>query len=1008
MVLSSARAGWTSVGARLGGSSRGAMVASVDDAEPLRAASEIRADAGAALDASLADSETLRDELARLLAKAAPSADADARRAGVGVDEGERDLAAEGGLGASEVDALVTRLRALHGARDACVRQMRVEGALREARVVADAVASSGVADRDATLDRLELAAGALAAAADALADAARDAARDANPPRRSRRDARSRSSPEPDPWVLDPSDADDGASRLVFAASARLESLALALRAPLEDVLAAAAASTGWPPPLNPAATESFRWPLADDDVVDPRRALPRAVAVAGILERAAQGVPRVPSREGVPTSAGVPTPIPSASWASRALARPVEAKLREHFGEKGVASARPELLFACASRAARALAPLARDRLLAAGAFDHLDDAPATSRGGGASSFSAGAGVRTRDPRTRDVESRRFAVGFAARLAVAAATVASDHHAASLEASESTTGAGARRAASRSRPSPANADVPWLHLADECEAFDRDVDALTRELAESEASGSASGSAVLPARTIRALASVDAVERSALARLATTSAPRRERWIAAELADCVRAVDAACDDPNGSGWTPMGVGVVGVGYEEGDPDPALAHTADADAIEPILVGTDDGTVRVPAAEATCDAFRRAAARAAAMPPGARVARDGLVDLVARLGGGGLGLGGLGSGYGTGRRVGDGSESDSPESSSLDARAAYLSEVAGGVADHFVRRARRRVAADDAFGALASGDDGRAGALVAGACVAAVLRVAAQMAETQEEPETLDVAPDFFADRVAAAETLADEWTETLVDAAEGAYAEAAAKYEGGVHLLTFAREETRTETGIDAGEDGSRTSEGEDEDASRSRSASSPSSPSSALASPLETLRERLSGLRAALALADASGARGRRAIRRLANRVADRTVREVALCAAFSRAGGERFARDVDAIVGAFGAYLRKPRVALARAVEAAALLAIDAERAAAFTTALGRRAKLEAEAEKKAEAEKETAEALAEAGAAVDAWREKLGIRNVGDELAFTILARRTDMGASAGR
>ena len=1001
MVLSSARAGWTSVGARLGGSSRGAMVASVDDAEPLRAASEIRADAGAALDASLADSETLRDELARLLAKAAPSADADARRAGVGMDEGERDLAAEGGLGASEVDALVTRLRALHGARDACVRQMRVEGALREARVVADAVASSGVADRDATLDRLELAAGALAAAADALADAARDA----NPPRRSRRDARSRSSPEPDPWVLDPSDADDGASRLVFAASARLESLALALRAPLEDVLAAAAASTGWPPPLNPAATESFRWPLADDDVVDPRRALPRAVAVAGVLERAAQGVPRMPSREGVPTSAGVPTPIPSASWASRALARPVEAKLREHFGEKGVASARPELLFACASRAARALAPLARDRLLAAGAFDHLDDAPATSRGGGASSFSAGAGVRTRDPRTRDVESRRFAVGFAARLAVAAATVASDHHAASLEASESATGAGARRAASRSRPSPANADVPWLHLADECEAFDRDVDALTRELAESEASGSASGSAVLPARTIRALASVDAVERSALARLATTSAPRRERWTAAELADCVRAVDAACDDPNGSGWTPMGVGVVGVGYEEGDPDPALAHTADADAIEPILVGTDDGTVRVPAAEATCDAFRRAAARAAAMPPGARVARDGLVDLVARLGGGGLGLGGLGSGYGTGRRVGDGSESDSPESSSLDARAAYLSEVAGGVADHFVRRARRRVAADDAFGALASGDDGRAGALVAGACVAAVLRVAAQMAETQEEPETLDVAPDFFADRVAAAETLADEWTETLVDAAEGAYAEAAAKYEGGVHLLTFAREETRTETGIDAGEDGSRTSEGEDEDASRSRSASSPSS---ALASPLETLRERLSGLRAALALADASGARGRRAIRRLANRVADRTVREVALCAAFSRAGGERFARDVDAIVGAFGAYLRKPRVALARAVEAAALLAIDAERAAAFTTALGRRAKLEAEAEKKAEAETETAEALAEAGAAVDAWREKLGVRNVGDELAFTILARRTDMGASAGR
>ena len=80
-VSSRARAGWTSVGARLRGSSPAAMVACVDDAEPLRAASEVRSDAGAALDASLADSETLRGELARLLAKAAPSADADARAA---------------------------------------------------------------------------------------------------------------------------------------------------------------------------------------------------------------------------------------------------------------------------------------------------------------------------------------------------------------------------------------------------------------------------------------------------------------------------------------------------------------------------------------------------------------------------------------------------------------------------------------------------------------------------------------------------------------------------------------------------------------------------------------------------------------------------------------------------------------------------------------------------------------------------------------------------------------
>ena len=597
-----ARAGWTSVGARLRGSSPAAMVACVDDAEPLRAASEVRSDAGAALDASLADSETLRGELARLLAKAAPSADADARRAGAGVDEGEYDPAAEGALGAAEVDALVTRLRALHGARDACVRQMRVEGALREARVVADAVASSGVADRDATLDRLESAAGALAAAADALADAARDdAARDAHPPPRSRRDARSRSHPEPDPRALDPSDADDGASRLVFSASARLESLAHELRAPLEDVLAAAAASTGWPPPLNPAATESFRWPLADDEVVDPRRALPRAVAVADALERAAEGVPTVPSRGNTPTLAS------TASWASRALARPMEEKLRRHFGAGGVAASRPEMLFACASRAARALAPLARDRLLAAGAFDH----PSSRR--------VGESVASSRVRSSVVASasRRFAVGFAARLAVAAATVASDHHAASIEASES------NRAANRTARHSARDDVPWLHLADECEAFDSETDALARKLAASEKGSDFRGDR----STIRALASVDAVERSALARLASTSASIRARWFAAELADAIRVVDDACDDPSNSGWFPAGVGVVGVGYEEGDPDPALVEhlvSADFSEIRGNVPGdSEDGAVRIPAAEATRDAFRRAVARAAAIGPG-------------------------------------------------------------------------------------------------------------------------------------------------------------------------------------------------------------------------------------------------------------------------------------------------------------------------------------------------------------------------------------------------
>ena len=210
-------------------------------------------------------------------------------------------------------------------------------------------------------------------------------------------------------------------------------------------------------------------------------------------------------------------------------------------------------------------------------------------------------------------------------------------------------------------------------------------------------------------------------------------------------------------------------------------------------------------------------------------------------------------------------------------------------------------------------------------------------------------------------------------------MDAAEDAYAEAAAEYEGGVHLLDFSEPSSSDARG--------------------------PSS--DALASPLETLRERLAGIRAATVLADASGARGV-AARFDDWRIASPIERFAKWrCAPRFRARAARDSRATWTPSSARSARtFARPRVGLARAVEAAALLALDAERAAAFTTALGRRAKLAAEAETKANAGAETA--FAEASTAVDAWREKLGVRNLGDELAFTILSRRTDMGASAER
>ena len=157
------------------------------------------------------------------------------------------------------------------------------------------------------------------------------------------------------------------------------------------------------------------------------------------------------------------------------------------------------------------------------------------------------------------------------------------------------------------------------------------------------------------------------------------------------------------------------------------------------------------------------------------------------------------------------------------------------------------------------------NGDDGRAGALVVGACVAGVLRVAAQMSRRKRNRRR-------STSRLLFSPIAPPRRSRTSgprrCGRAEDAYAEAAAEYEGGVHLLDFSEESPRMV---------------EDPPPRGAR----------------RLVRRTSGGIRAATVLADAA-ARGRRAIRRLANRIADRTVREVALCAAFSRGRREIRAR------------------------------------------------------------------------------------------------------------
>ena len=993
-------------------------------------------DARSALDASLAEADRARVALASLVAVAAPSADAEATRLGVGVAPGERDAASDPDACARVVDAGVTRLAASRRARDACVAQIRVEGALREAR---DAIAALESAPRAAeespadparALALLESAADALRAATDALlesdVDASSRAAEAASP--RASMSIRRRAS-----------------SRRFRVASARAASaLALRLRRPAESVLETAAAATGWPPPsIAPSAVAAFEWPLASDDVADPDATFPRAARVAAALRVAAETARRIEeedafvdasddeddeddSSEGSPRRRGderrrlrgderrrAPVAYPfSPCWVASALAAPVASKLRDAFGKKkekglAVAAERPEALFACAGTLVEALAPLARERVRDAllrdggrGELPRLDDEAL------AAFFKKTS--RRPDP---DVFGSSLAASFCAALSAATTAIVRDDVLPATLANDATT-------------TGVHADVPWLHLADECEAFDARVRAAVVDHASradssragSRAGGGSGGSAFSDARRSSSSAIADATARvavvahrySAFAALATTAPRVTERWFAAERADGLRAVDAACDAPDDRGWRPEGAGVAnpeggpggGAGYEDPLLDP-FGGVVLSDSGDEGDHGVEPPRARFPAAEAAADALRRFCARAEAMPLHATCARDGLVDALDRLGGG---LDSLNKARSSPRRGAFGGlPTHFAENDHLNARFAYLSSAAFPLAEAFARRVRARASARDALPALPLGD-GRAASLRVGACVASARVAADALSRLGEDAAVMQCAgADAFGEAAAAFDDDAEAWTRRLADAAADAFADAAAYYEGGAHVATFGREDEAEGSGEerDEGEEGQ---EGEEGDGAASK-ASKAASPSALLAAPLDAFRERLRHARDALAHSPDGRLAAAGAARRALRLVADRFLREIVLFAAdgagFGAKGAERFRADVAQLCAAarpFG--VRAPEAAAARLVDAARLLTLEPTVAARFASACD--AVVEAEMEGGGGAVGEGAlegKHSCAAEAALEALREETGVHATSARDAIAVLRKR---------
>ena len=931
-----------------------------------RAAADVARDIRAEMASTSSSVDALRANLASALASAR---DASARSSSdAPSDEAVRDARLR------DPRALVARFRAVNDARETLARVARAEAALRDAGAAARSVHPSSATRAD--LARLGEASACLIGASDALRDA-RDAARG-------------------DPRGLNPPD-----DRFTASLAARIRAECDRLRAVATRLAIDAAGLTGWPPPINPAAVDAFEWRVDPNSSDEAATDLRDACAVLGSLQAAAEGATALLDGDGI-------EPATFESWIAEALASPVRESVERHFVRERSSAAndpsRPERLFACVSRVAARCAPVL-DAALRHG-FE-----PATF------------GTQSRRV-TAGIGPGRLGTGFAIAMARIARDVVEGHFVPATETAETEEGYVGARAYSRENSRAA--DARWLHLADECERFDAEVRKLVvgnlsnpdprvaRSIPTRAADGLYLDADSLPAGC------------SALAALATSGRDRAVRWMRAELADCLREIDVVADsrltgtnDP----WAPAGIGAVGVGYEEGEPDPSLG-SGEVSNPRPSGSGSDDlissTFASPPVAEKAVECFNRAVERAAAIPRSCVVPDTSTSDPAVW-------------------------DPDHPMyEPPVNARLAYLANVASECIGVFCDQTlRRRVRAGDAYHAMISTVSPTAaaeGAVRVGDCVCVARRLAGATRDRGEDAAALSAAggdDNLFGDVVAKLDAFADEWTRKIAETFAEAFERSAVSYLSNAHLAgRFGAEDgdgdgdEKSAPGEGATRAGGREGAGKAEaageeandplDDSRRLGAAADASP--ALSRPLRVLRDGLAVVRAALVAADAVDDGGKSCVQS-ATRVVAAAVRDVILRqvvlgnkAGFTRTGATHFRADVDAVRACFGPFLRRAENYLGPLTECGVLLNLDASDARAFVAAVD--AELRADfvqsqssssssSSSSRGVERNPALASGSAGAAVERLREAHGVHRLTASQVARVLSKRSDAGRGGG-
>ena len=559
----------------------------------------------------------------------------------------------------------------------------------------------------------------------------------------------------------------------------------------------------------------------------------------------------------------------------------------------------------------------------------------------------------ITSRSSTSPTTSAASLARGLALAISRGVGDVIEGHSAPAIElAEEEDAYVGAR---AYSRDDARRADTRWLHLADECERYDA---ALRKLLVPGSNPGWKGNSTVeIPAGC------------SATGRLASSSRDRAGRWMRAELADCVREIKSVA--MGARGWSPS---AVGVGYEEGEPDPAL-DGVEGDEVDE---ANEDGQLCFPpVAEKVVECFTRSVDRAMS------ITRRCVVPDNSH----------------------EGWNRDSPMyEPGMGARVAYLANVSAETINEFVSKTLTpRVKGTDSYHAMIASASGRSarGVVHVGNCVAVARRIASALRERGEsDAGLLALGPDLFRDQAVCLDAFVDEWTGKIADTCVDAFNRSAAMYFGGVHLMErFGKDRDKLTPGGDGdGEAKKQDSRGDGADADASP----------LLLNPLGVLRDGLNVIRAALIAADGTndGASScvQAATRRAASAVSKLLVAEVVYCASFTELGAVRFQRDVDAIAGAFGVHLRRAGNYLGPVRECAVLLRLDVSVARVLAAAVDASLSREASNSNDGGFKGGTnTNAGGDDARAVERLREDHGVHRLTDAQIARVLSRRRDMG-----